>query len=431
MDQFRITGGVPLQGRVYIQGSKNAALPMMAAALLHNGVTVLHGCPKIDDVFCMEEILENLGAVSWWEGHSLYLDCRAVTGCRVAEADTGKMRSSVILLGALLGRVGEGCVGYPGGCVIGKRPIDLHLGLLEQMGAEITEQNGAVCARTAGLKGCSVFLALPSVGATEQGILAAVLAEGTTCLYNCAREPEICWLQALLRRMGARIDGAGTGVIRITGVSSLRDTEYSIPPDRIVAGTYLCAGAATRGKITLENCPGGELEAFLRVYRKMGGQYERKSGTLIADSRRADLPVPYLETAVYPGFPTDLQSPLMAVLAVAGGKSHLVETIFDDRYKAAGELCRMGARIRVKGRDAYITGTEELEGCEVDAMELRGGAALVIAGLAARGETVVRGGRYISRGYESICRDLGELGGRISTQSTEETECEHPITIRK
>lgn len=415
VEQFRIMGGVPLHGNVCIQGSKNAALPIMAAALLHEGITVLHGCPKIDDVFCMEAILKSLGVVSWWEGNSLFLDCRNVEGTQVAEEFTGKMRSSVILLGVLLSRMGEGCIGYPGGCVIGKRPINLHLMLLRKLGARIEERKEGVYASARCIKGCHVVFSFPSVGATEQGILAAVCARGTTYLHNCAREPEIWWLQDFLRKLGARIEGAGTGTIRITGVSRLRDVEYRIPPDRIVAGTYLCAGAATRGKIVLENCPAGELEAFLRVYGKMGGQYERNSGTLIADSRKAKLPVAYLETAVYPGFPTDLQSPLMAVLAVARGESCLVENIFDDRYKVAGELGKMGARICVHGRTACITGVPELTGCEVTAMELRGGAALVIAGLAAQGETVIHGCSYISRGYENICQDLCSLGGRIST----------------
>lgn len=387
----------------------------MAAALLHKGISVLHGCPKIDDVYCMEEILKNLGVVSWWEGHSLYLDCRRIERVEVPETYTSKMRSSVILLGALVSRLGEGCIGYPGGCVIGERPINLHLMLLEKLGARIEEREEGVYASAGRLRGNHVYFSFPSVGATEQGILAAVGAEGTTCLHNCAKEPEIWWMQDFLRKMGAHIEGAGTATISITGGASLKDVEYRIPPDRIVAGTYLCAGAATRGRIILENCPERELRAFLQVYGKMGGQYERKSGTLIADSRKAELPVPYLETAVYPGFPTDLQSPLMAVLATARGKSRLVETIFSDRYKVAGELCKMGANIRIQGRTAYITGVPKLAGCEVTAMELRGGAALVIAALAAQGETVIHGCNYIKRGYENICEDFGSLGGKIST----------------
>jgi UDP-N-acetylglucosamine 1-carboxyvinyltransferase len=415
LDRIRILGGIPLQGKVYIQGSKNAALPMMAAALLHDGVSVLHGCPKIADVLCMEQILASMGAVTWWEGHSLYLDCRNITGIEVKESYARKMRSSVILLGALLGRKKEGRIGYPGGCVIGKRPINLHLEILKELGAVIREEGDEILAHCTKLQGCHIYLPMSSVGATEQGILAAVLADGTTYLHHCAKEPEILWMQAFLRGMGADITGAGTETIRISGVKRLRDSQFAIPPDRIVAGTYLCAGAITRGRLVLENCPFGELEAFLQVYGKMGGQFQHNSGTLIADSRGLYSPVPYLETAVYPGFPTDLQSPLLAVLSIAKGESRMRETIFEDRYKAAVELNRMGANIKVQGQDAYIAGVSGLHGCEVQAEELRGGAALVLAGLAAEGETVVNGCRFIQRGYECICEDFTALGGRIST----------------
>lgn len=414
MEQIRILGGVPLQGKVHIQGSKNAALPMMAAALLHDGISVLHGCPKIADVFCMEQILQSLGAVTWWEGHSLYLNCQNIQERKVEEAYARQMRSSVILLGALLGRKQEGCIGYPGGCVIGKRPIDLHLEVLRGLGARIREEEECLCADCVKLTGAHLWLEKPSVGATEQGILAAVGAEGTTCLHNCAKEPEIWWMQEFLRNMGADISGAGTETIRISGGRKLRDSQFWIPPDRIVAGTYLCAGAITRGKIYLENCPTREIAAFLKVYGKMGGQYEQNSGTLIADSRGAFLEVPYVETAVYPGFPTDLQSPLMAVLTKARGVSHLRETIFEDRYKVAEELKRMGGQIRLQGQDAYVTGVEALTGCVVKARELRGGAALVVAGLGAEGETFVEGCSYIQRGYETICEDLEGLGARIA-----------------
>lgn len=411
MDEIRIAGGVPLCGTVQIQGSKNAALPMMAASLLHRGVSVLRNCPKIADVFCMEEILRELGAVTWWKDHDFYMDCTCADKTEVSGMYTGKMRSSVILLGAMLGRNGKGSLGYPGGCVIGKRPIDLHLHVLRELGAEVEEGRFAIGASCTRLKGAEITFGKRSVGATEQGILAAVLADGETCLKNCAREPEILWLCRYLRGMGAEIQGDGGDCIHISGVQKLGGGEMQVPPDRIVAGTYLCACAATRGKITILNPPEGELDAFLEVYRKMGGQYEVKSGKLIADGSRVCFPVPYLETEVYPGFPTDLQSPLMAVLTTVKGDSYLCERIFEDRYKVAGELNRMGAGITITGREAWIQGGTLLTGCTVYAEELRGGAALVIAALAAEGITTVRGYSFIRRGYEHIGEDLTALGG--------------------
>ena len=413
LGEIRITGGRPLKGTISIQGSKNAALPMMAAALLHKGVSVLRGCPFIADVFCMEKILRSLGAVTWWEGNNLYLDCSYADGTVISEENTGKMRSSMILLGVLLARNGKGTVGYPGGCVIGKRPVDQHLHVLKGLGSYIIKEEGFLEASCTGLKGSRICFEKRSVGATEQGILAAVTAEGKTTLLNCAREPEIIWLCRYLRRMGAEIKGEGKNCIEINGVKNLKAGDMKVPPDRIVAGTYICAAAATRGTIIIENPPEGELDAFLKVYRKMGGQYIRKSGKLIADGRGTAYPVPYLETEVYPGFPTDLQSPLMAVLTTVSGVSCIQETIFEDRFRAAEELKRMGARITVSGRQARITGGYPLHGCRVAAGELRGGAALIIAALAAQGESIVEGSSFICRGYQNICEDLAGLGGQI------------------
>lgn len=414
MDEIRISGGKPLYGTVSVQGSKNAALPMMAASLLYKGVSVLKGCPKIADVFCMEEILKGLGAVTWWEDHDLYMDCTYADGTEIPCAFTGKMRSSVILLAALLGRNGRGQMGYPGGCVIGQRPIDLHLHALRSLGAVIEESPFFVSAKCDRLSGNEISFAKKSVGATEQAILGAVLAKGETCVKNCAREPEITWLCRYLRGMGAVIQGDGKDCIYIKGVETLCGGEMQVPPDRIVAGTYLCACAATRGKMVLENPPEGEMDAFLEVYRKIGGQYKVKSGKLIADGTGVSHAVSFLETKVYPGFPTDLQSPLMAVLATLSGESHIRESIFEDRFKVAAELNRMGAGITVDGQDAWVRGGGLLRGCTVYAQELRGGAALVIAALAAQGETIVRGYSYICRGYEHICEDLSAVGGVIN-----------------
>lgn len=413
MEEIRITGGRPLRGTISIQGSKNAALPMMAAALLHRGISVLDGCPAIADVFCMEEILKSLGARTWRKEGRLYLDCQNAEGTEINGGYTGRMRSSVILLAPLLARNGRVSMGYPGGCVIGKRPVDQHLFALKKLGAFIEETEDGILADARGLLGGEIVFSKRSVGATEQGILAAVTARGDTVLINAAREPEIVWLCRYLNGMGARIQGEGTDCIRIRGVKELGPGNMKVPPDRIVAGTYLCAAAATRGRITIENPPKGELDAFLEVYGKIGGQYNWNSGKLIADGRNVRFPLPFLETEIYPGFPTDLQSPIMAVLATVPGESCIRENIFEDRFRLVGELRRMGASVSVSGREARIHGGFPLKGCLVEARELRGGAALVAAALAAEGKSIVRGCSFIRRGYEHICEDLAKLGGQI------------------
>ena len=412
-DRIRIEGGRPLKGNVIIQGSKNAALPMMAASLLHHGISVLKGCPRIADVFCMEEILQRLGAVTWWKGHDLYMDCTRADSWEIPSEYTGRMRSSVILLGAILARRGKGSLGYPGGCVIGKRPVDLHLFVLKKLGARIQEEPEKIRAFCKRLTGTVVCFPRRSVGATEQGILGAVLAEGKTILENCACEPEIRWLCRYLRSMGAQIEGDGTAKIEICGVKSLNAGSFFVPPDRIVAGTYICAAAITHSEITILNPPEGELDSFLEVYEKIGGQYKGNSGKLIVNGKNVRLPVPFLETEVYPGFPTDLQSQLMAVLATVPGKSCIRENIFEDRFMVAGELTSMGADIQIQGQNAMICGKKKLQGAAVKAMELRGGAALILAGLAAQGVTVMEGYSFVQRGYEHICEDLNHLGASL------------------
>lgn len=413
IDEIVVTGGRPLHGTVRIQGSKNTALPVMAAALLSSGTSVLRECPKITDVFLMEKILRELGAETWWEDHDLYLDCSHADGTVIPEYFSGKMRSSVILLGAMLGRNGKARTGYPGGCVIGKRPVDLHIQVLQKLGARIVENGNEIQATCGKLKGAEVIFPKSSVGATEQGILAAVLAEGKTVFTGCAREPEITWLCQYLTGMGAKIEILENGSICIEGVKKLHPGSGTIPPDRIVAGTYLMAAAATRGEIILENPPIDEMHAILEVYRKMGGQYEGKSGTLRINGERVCSPVPLVETGIYPGFPTDLQAPLMAVLAGIQGVSRIREKIFDDRFGSALQMRKMGAHIEITGNTAVICGTDTLKGCTTEAGDLRGGAALIIAALGAKGETCIRGTEFISRGYEHICEDLEALGCRI------------------
>ncbi|HIX29208.1 MAG TPA: UDP-N-acetylglucosamine 1-carboxyvinyltransferase [Candidatus Blautia stercoravium] len=411
MAGIKITGGIPLSGELKIQGSKNAALPMMAAALLNKGVTVLHGCPKIADVFVMEEILKKLGVKAIWEGHTLLLDAEQVTGYEVDRKLGCQMRSSIVLLGSLLGRCGQACVPYPGGCVIGKRPVDLHLAVLEAMGAEFQEGE-MLCARAGKRKESRYHFPKSSVGAAQNAILAAVCAPGITWLSGCSKEPEVSWLCRFLNQAGARIEGVGSEQLKITGVRNLHDTEFQVPADRIAAGTYVCAAAITRGNCVLDQAPVEEMGALLAAYEKIGGQYTCNSGKLILSGQKADGFVPYLQTAVYPGFPTDLQSVFLAVLAASRGESCLVETVFEDRFKPVYQLQRMGADISVFQNCARVRGGV-LTGNKVWAEELRGGAALVLAGLAARGETCVENRHYIERGYEDICRDLTLLGAQI------------------
>ena len=413
MDEIHVIGGKCLHGNITVQGSKNTVLPLMAGALLYRGINVLKACPRITDVFYMEEILRALGAETWWEDHDLYLDCTHADGSHVPEIYSGRMRSSIILLGPILARNQQAEIGYPGGCVIGKRPVDLHLYVLRRFGAEIKEEEKKITVSCRKLCGTEIVFSKRSVGATEQAILCATLSKGTTTLRNCAREPEIVWLCRFLNAMGAKIEGAGEDCICIEGTEKLCGTKMQIPADRIVTGTYLCAAAATRGHIVIENAPEGELDTFLQVYRKMGGQYEWNSGKLVADGSRVRFPVSMTETAAYPGFPTDLQSLLMAVLATIPGKSCILESVFEDRFKITGELNRMGAEIRTEGRKAWIRGTSDLQGGYLQAQELRGGAALVVAALAARGESIVEGYSFICRGYEDIVQDISDLGGKI------------------
>lgn len=415
MGEIWIDGNVPLAGETQVQGSKNAALPMIAAALLHEGVTVLHGCPRILDVLRMEKIVSSLGVKTCWEGNSLILDCRKITGWEILDPCAGSMRSSVILLGSMLARKRKLHITCPGGCAIGKRPVDLHLMAMKAMGATIEEKEGILLAASpARMQAARIEFPFSSVGATENALLAAVLAKGTTYLINCAVEPEITHLCYFLQAMGAEIGGIGTREIWIRGVQALRDVEYQIPADRIVAGTYLYAAAATRGQVTLKNAPVQEMQAVLEVYEKMGGQWEQKDGKLLADAREIACPVSYVETACYPGFPTDMQSVLMAVLLTIPGESHLREKIFEDRFKVVAQFGAMGGKVTVEGQDAWIKGGNPLRGAIVKAQELRGGAALVAAGLAATGSTVVKNSHFIERGYENLEQVITELGGRIS-----------------
>lgn len=413
MDSIHIQGGMPLQGQVRIQGSKNAVLPILAATLLIPGESMLYNCPRIADVFHMITLLESLGCKAVWEGNGLRVDARGAQKSRMPREEVTGMRSSIVLLGPMLGRLGEAEMEYPGGCVIGRRPIDMHINALEKMGVQFTDREEGFFATVTRLRGTEYTLTFPSVGATENIILAAVLAEGNTVIRGAAREPEITALIEFLEAAGARISGKGTDRLRIVGVERLRDTEYQIPADRIVAGTYLLGCLSAGGCVFLERAPVEQLGALLEIADRMGALWQAAGDGIYMQALKPMKAVPYTETKVYPGFPTDLQSPLLAALATADGESIVKESIFENRFRIVRELQKMGADMEVKDSMVKIKGVECLSGAMVEAEELRGGAALVLAGLNAQGTTVVNQCGYINRGYENICKDLRELGVRI------------------
>lgn len=416
MDAIRIRGGNALFGETKIQGSKNAVLPVMAAALLIEDISIIENCPRISDVFHMQKLLTQIGCRVSRADRTLMIDARCVSKDKMAGESVTGMRSSLMLLGSLIGRLGEASMAYPGGCVIGKRPIDIHLEALRKMGVSIQEEEGNFTARAERLEGTVITLPFPSVGATENVILAAVKAKGVTVLQNAAREPEIITLCGFLQKAGAAIEGAGGPVILIQGGNPLHGVQFRIPADRIVAGTYLFGVIGMGGHIFLREAPVSQMRGMLKTAAFLGAEItaSKEGLSIMAEPKRQSLP--YIKTDVYPGFPTDLQSPLMAVLSTAVGVSIIEETIFEDRFRMVEELNKMGAEVWIDGKRAVITGVQKLHGCEVFAQELRGGAGLVIAGCMAEGETIVRNRHFIERGYEDICRDLQNLGVNIVTE---------------
>ena len=413
MDAIRICGGNTLCGEVRIQGSKNGTLPLLAASVLIKGKTVLENCPRITDVDHMIKLLEYAGCKITRNNRSVEIDASHISRTDFPGEHTGVMRSSIMLLGAMLGRTGEIKTFYPGGCVIGERPIDMHMNALSRLGVEFTDSGSGVFAHVKELHGGKVKLSFPSVGATENVILAAVLAKGVTEIEGCAREPEIVELCTFLNRAGAKITGAGESRIQITGVEALQEICYRVMSDRIVAGTYLLAGVMTKGIVVLNEAPVEQMQELFSVLQRMGADIVIAGGWVCINGEHAKKSVPGLKTAVYPGFPTDLQSAFMAAFSIAEGCSIIEETIFENRFKIVSELSKMGADIHIDGSRAMICGVDFLKGCRVEAMELRGGAALVLAGLAASGTTLVDNKHFIDRGYEDIGRDLRALGANI------------------
>lgn len=413
-----IDGPAELCGEITIQGAKNSTLPLLAAAVLCKGQTVLHNCPRLSDVDTAVRILENLGCKCTRDSGTLTVD-NAMTHCEIPHDLMRGMRSSIVFLGAIVSRCGEAKLCFPGGCELGPRPIDLHLAALEKLGVRITEEGGCLnCTAPNGIRGTYISLAFPSVGATENIMLAAACSQGTTIIANAAREPEISDLAAYLNRCGARIYGAGESCVIIDGVKELFGCEHTVMPDRIVSATYMAATAVTGGCVTLKNVDNTHILPMLSPFEESGCEIRQLGGALNIMAPRRLNAVKHIRTMPYPGFPTDAQPVVMSMAAVGKGTSIFVENIFENRYKHAGELCRLGANIKVEGKVAVVEGVERLSGAPVHAADLRGGAALVVAGLAAHGKTEITGTEYIRRGYEDIARDMADLGARI--RETEE-----------
>ena len=408
-----IDGPAALSGEIIVQGAKNSTLPLLAAALLCKGQTVLHNCPDLTDVDTAVRILEHLGCRCKREDHTLTVD-NTLSGCEIPHDLMRGMRSSIVFLGAIVSRCGEARLCFPGGCELGPRPIDLHLSALEKLGVEITESGGCLhCQAPRGIHGAYISLAFPSVGATENIMLAAACSEGTTVIANAAREPEIIDLAEYLNRCGSRIYGAGESCVIIDGVKELQGCEHHVMPDRIVSCTYMAAAAVTGGTVTLRGVDTSHILPMLSPFEESGCEVRQLGGTVSVLAPERLRAVKHIRTMPYPGFPTDAQPLVMSMAAVGCGTSIFVENIFENRYKHVSELQRLGAKIKVEGKVAVVEGVERLTGAPVQAADLRGGAALVVAGLAAQGRTEVSGTEYIHRGYENIAGTLADLGARI------------------
>lgn len=414
MQKIIINGGIKLKGEVKISGAKNAALPIMAASLLAQSECIIHNVPRLMDVATMGKLINYLGAEvkGIEENNTISINTKALVKSDAPYELVKTMRASVLVLGPLIVRCGEAKVSLPGGCAIGARPINLHLMGLEKMGAEIKLEHGYVWLKAKRLKGAKIYLDISTVTGTENLMMAAALAKGATVIENAACEPEVVDLSNFLNNMGAKVSGAGTDVITIEGVDSLKGTEYRVMPDRIEAGTYAAASAITEGDVLLKNCMPRHLDAVISKLRETGAEVTEEADSMRV-KRKGRLKASDVKTLPYPGFPTDMQAQFMALMSIAEGTSIITETIFENRFSHVSELKRMGADIKIQGNTAVVKGAARLSGAPVMATDLRASASLIIAGLAAEGETEVSRIYHLDRGYEMIEEKMSALGAKI------------------
>lgn len=417
MSELVINGGKKLSGEICVQGAKNSVLPVLAATVLCGGECVIHNCPQLSDVETSLKILAHLGCGCKKDGDTVAVNARDISDYSIPDTLMREMRSSVVFLGAVIGRTGKAVISSPGGCELGPRPIDLHLSSLNKMGVTVKEEHGYLnCTAENGLHGAEITLNFPSVGATENIILAAVLAEGDTVIHGAAKEPEISDLADFLNSAGARINGCGSDTVRIRGVKTLGGAEHSIIPDRIVAATYMACAAVTGGNITLKNVMPPHMASILWLFNESGCKVNINGKSINLLSPKRLLRVPTVRSLVYPGFPTDAGPIAAALLCKADGTSVFVENIFENRFRYVDELKRFGAKIKTEGKIAVIEGVTELSAADCKSTDLRGGAALVIAALAANGKSRIGEIQHIERGYEDITENLRLIGADISKE---------------
>ncbi|MCM2989452.1 UDP-N-acetylglucosamine 1-carboxyvinyltransferase [Bacillus safensis] len=424
MEKLNIAGGDPLRGTVHISGAKNSAVALIPATILADSPVTIEGLPHISDIDILRDLLEEIGGKVTFEKGEMVVNPVSMISMPLPNGKVKKLRASYYLMGAMLGRFKQAVIGLPGGCHLGPRPIDQHIKGFEALGAEVTNEQGAIYLRAEKLVGARIYLDVVSVGATINIMLAAVLAEGKTVIENAAKEPEIIDVATLLASMGAKIKGAGTDVIRIEGVESLHGCKHSIIPDRIEAGTFLIAGAAMGDEVVLDNVIPTHLESITAKLREMGFTIETSNDQMLIVGRNEGLKPVDIKTLVYPGFPTDLQQPMTALLTKAKGTSVVTDTIYSARFKHIDELRRMGANMKVEGRSAIITGQTQLQGAKVKASDLRAGACLVVAGLMADGVTEITGLEHIDRGYSLLEKKLEGLGATIWREKLNDQEIE-------
>ncbi|WP_243387108.1 UDP-N-acetylglucosamine 1-carboxyvinyltransferase [Bacillus kexueae] len=424
MEKLKVEGGYPLKGTVRISGAKNSAVALIPATILAQSPVTIEGLPDISDVRILGDLLEEIGGTVSYEGNNISVDPSKMISMPLPNGKVKKLRASYYLMGAMLGRFKKAVIGLPGGCHLGPRPIDQHIKGFEALGAKVTNEQGAIYLRADELKGARIYLDVVSVGATINIMLAAVLAKGRTIIENAAKEPEIIDVATLLTSMGAKIKGAGTDVIRIDGVEELHGCRHSIIPDRIEAGTYMIIGASMAKELIVDNVIPLHLESLIAKLREMGIHVETSDDQIYIVGGQKELKPVDIKTLVYPGFPTDLQQPFTSLLTKANGTSVVTDTIYSSRFKHIDELRRMGANVKVEGRSAIITGATQLQGAKVKASDLRAGAALVAAGLMARGITEITGLEHIDRGYSQLEEKLNGLGANVWRERLTDLEIE-------